>query len=85
MADAVITPLQCKLGRTAVGYGIRDLAIKAKVSPNTISRLERGEVMHDETLAKVRKALEKAGVKFISENGGGVGVRLSKKGRKTRR
>lgn len=85
MADAVITPLQCKLGRTAVGYGVRDLATKAKVSPNTISRLERGENMHDETLVKVRKALEKAGVEFIHENGGGVGVRLKKRGRQRRR
>ena len=85
MADAVVTPIQCKLGRTAVGYGLRDLAAKANVSPNTISRLERGENMHDETLVKVRKALEKAGVRFIAENGGGLGVRLSKTGRKTRR
>ncbi|WP_371134814.1 hypothetical protein [Methylocystis sp.] len=31
---------------------------------------------------KLRAALEKAGVEFIAENGGGPGVRLRKKGRK---
>jgi len=60
-------------------YGVRDLATKAKISPNTIARLERGETLQDETLTKVRKALEKAGVAFIDENGGGLGVRLKKR------
>ena len=32
-------------------------------------------------VAAIRTALEKAGVEFIAENGGGPGVRLKKKGR----
>ena len=35
-----------------------------------------------ETIAAIAKALEKAGVEFIPENGGGVPVRLTKRGRK---
>ena len=31
-----------------------------------------------DTLAKIRRALESAGVEFIAENGGGAGVRLRK-------
>jgi hypothetical protein len=31
-----------------------------------------------ETIAKIRAALEAAGVEFIPENGGGAGVRLKK-------
>jgi hypothetical protein len=33
----------------------------------------------DRTIAELRKALEKAGVEFIPENGGGAGVRLRKR------
>ena len=31
------------------------------------------------TVQKIRDALEKAGVEFIDENGGGLGVRLRKR------
>jgi transcriptional regulator with XRE-family HTH domain len=76
-------PIQCRLGRTALGWGVRDLARNAKVSPNTVARLERGEAMEEATIAKLRAALEKGGVEFIPENGGGPGVRLAKrKGKK---
>ena len=34
--------------------------------------------LKEKTIAKVRAALEKAGVEFIAENGGGAGVRLRK-------
>jgi hypothetical protein len=36
------------------------------------------------TLADVRAALEKAGVEFIAENGGGASVRLRKAKRKSK-
>ncbi|WP_328516945.1 hypothetical protein [Methylocystis suflitae] len=32
----------------------------------------------DETISAIRSALEKAGVEFIEQNGGGPGVRLRK-------
>jgi transcriptional regulator with XRE-family HTH domain len=69
-------PMQCRLGRTALEWGVRDLARHAKVSPNTVARLERGETMQEETIAKLRATLEAAGVEFIDQNGGGAGVRL---------
>lgn len=69
---------QCKMARAATGLGVRELAIAADVSPNTIARLERGETMREATVAAIRAALEAAGVKFIPENGGGAGVRLAK-------
>lgn len=67
------------MARAAVQIGIRDLADQARVSPNTISRLERGERLHERTLAAIRQALEDAGVEFLAENGGGAGVRLRKR------
>ena len=69
---------QCKMARAALELGVRDLAAKAEVSPNTIARLERGEELKASTVATIQAALEAAGVQFIAENGGGAGVRLKK-------
>jgi transcriptional regulator with XRE-family HTH domain len=74
-----ITPTQCRMARAALQLGIRELAVLAKVSPNTISRLERGESLFESTLREIRSALEAAGIEFIPENGGGAGVRLRQK------
>ena len=70
---------QCKMARVATGLGLRDLAEKASVSPNTISRLERGEDLKTATVRAIQTVLEAEGVEFIPENGGGAGVRLSKR------
>ncbi len=66
------------MARVAAGLGLRELAVLADVSPNTISRLERGEELKQATKEIIRSALESAGVEFIAENGGGPGVRLRK-------
>lgn len=66
------------MARAAIGWGVRDLAKEAGVSPDTIARLERGEELKTSTIETIRSALEAAGVEFIPENGGGAGVRLRK-------
>jgi len=71
-----IVPVQSRMARVALSWGVRDLAAAAKVSPNTVARLERGETLNPRTLGAIRAALEAAGVEFIPQNGGGVGVRL---------
>lgn len=73
-----MTPEQCKMARAGLGLGVRDLAALAKVTPETVVRLEKGETLRDRTLAAIRSALETAGVIFIAENGEGPGVRLRK-------
>lgn len=70
--------VQCKMARVAVGWGVRELAAAADVSPNTIARLERGEELKASTIEAIRSALEAVGIEFIPENGGGAGVRLRK-------
>ena len=53
------------------------MASQSRVGVVTIRQLEAG--VHEPrtaTLQVVRQALEKAGVEFIDENGGGPGVRL---------
>ena len=64
------------MARAALQLGVRELAKIARVSPTTITRLERGETLHPRTVEAIRAALEAGGVEFISPNGGGVGVRL---------
>jgi predicted transcriptional regulator len=66
------------MARAALRLGVRDLGKLAGVAPATIARLERGEGCYARTIAAVRVALERAGVEFIAENGGGPGVRLRK-------
>lgn len=68
--------IQCKLARTALGWGVIDLAKAASVSTQTVVRLERGEDLRESTLQRIKKVLEDAGIQFIPENGGGVGVRF---------
>lgn len=70
--------VQCKMARVALGWGVRDLAAAAKVSADTVARLERGEVLRERTVDAIRATLEAAGVIFIAENGEGPGVRLKK-------
>jgi len=72
----MLTPEQCRMARAALQLGVRELAARAKVSPNTVTRIERGERTNASTIAVVRAAFEAAGVEFIDANGGGPGVRL---------
>jgi transcriptional regulator with XRE-family HTH domain len=67
--------VQCKMARAAVGIGVRELAAAAKVSPDTVARLERGELLRERTVDAIRAALEDAGVEFT--NGAQPGVRLT--------
>lgn len=71
-------PIQCKMARVALGWGTRELAKSAGVSPDTVARLERGERLRDSTVVIIKAAFENAGIEFIPENGGGAGVRLKR-------
>ncbi|MBV9827939.1 MAG: helix-turn-helix domain-containing protein [Alphaproteobacteria bacterium] len=63
------------MARAAVGWGVRDLAREAKVSTDTIARMERGEELKERTIDAIQSALESAGVEFLPDNG----VRLKPK------
>jgi len=75
---------QLKAARSLIGWSQEELASAANVSVPTIKRLEavEGPLGGRQTTAeKIRAALEKAGIEFIDENGGGPGVRLRKRHR----
>ena len=69
-------PIHCKMARTALEWGIRDLAKAADVAPATVTRFEGGQNLKPRTIQAIRNALETAGIQFIDPNGGGPGVRL---------
>ena len=71
-------PVQIKMARAALGWGVRELAEKSGVTANTVTRIENGSDAKQSTIAALRTALESAGIEFIAENGGGPGVRLKK-------
>lgn len=70
---------QIKAARALLDWSQEQLAAAAHVSVPTIKRLEANDGPlggRSDTGNKIRDALQAAGVDFISENGGGVGVRL---------
>ena len=67
------------MARAAMGWGVRELAAKVGVAANTISRYENGSDALGETLRRIRRVFEDAGITFIDENGGGPGIRLKKR------
>ncbi len=73
----MLTGTQVRMARAAVGWGVRELAEKANINPNTVSRIENGGDALGSTLDRIQAALEDAGVIFIHRNeDGGPGVRL---------
>lgn len=73
---SIVTGAQIRMARAALSWRVRELAEKAGVMPNTISRIEGGSAARTDTLARVASVLENAGIVFIPENGGGPGVRF---------
>jgi transcriptional regulator with XRE-family HTH domain len=69
-------PVQMKMARAAVGWGVRELAKEAGLTANTVTRIENGGDAKQSTLAAIQRALEAAGVEFT--NGDQPGVRLRK-------
>ena len=65
------------MARTALGWGVRDLARKAGVSPTTVTRFENGAHTRVDTLGQIQDVLERAGIIFVAaDEAGGPGVRL---------
>jgi transcriptional regulator with XRE-family HTH domain len=75
----MLTSEQVRGARAMLRIEQRDLAAAAGISLETVKRIERSPGAISAlaaTVEKIQHALERAGVEFISENGGGPGVRL---------
>lgn len=73
----MITGAQCRAGRALAELTREMLAKLSRVDATVIEHFERKlDKPDDGTIKVIADALEGAGVVFIPENGGGVGVRL---------
>ena len=73
----MLTPEQCRAARGLLDWTQQHLADQARVGIVTIRLLEAGKTLpRRATLDVIQRAFESAGVKLISPNGGGPGVRL---------
>jgi transcriptional regulator with XRE-family HTH domain len=68
--------MQLRMARAAVRWGVRELAEKAGITANTVTRIENGADAKQSTMDALQRALEAAGVEFT--NGEQPGVRLTK-------
>ena len=66
--------VQLRMARAAVGWGVRELADRAGVTANTVTRIENGADAKQSTMDRLQTALEAVGVEFT--NGDQPGVRL---------
>ncbi len=64
------------MARAALQWGVRELAEKARMSPNTITAVEAEKDVRPATLTALEAVLRAAGVDFFDPNGHGPGVRL---------
>lgn len=77
MLVIMITARQIKAARALLGWSQQDLADRAIISLNALTRLERSQVdSRLSTLQAVETALIRGGVEFIAPNEKGEGVRL---------
>ena len=78
---------QIKAARVLLGWSQDDLAAHSGISVPTIKRLEaaEGEVGgRAETREALLSALKEGGIEFLPENGGGIGVRLTRRQRRSK-
>jgi transcriptional regulator with XRE-family HTH domain len=78
MSDAyILTAAQCRAARALIEWSPERLAQSSGIDLRAIADFEsRFHDPDDATKRRLRQAFEDAGVVFISENGGGAGVRL---------
>jgi DNA-binding XRE family transcriptional regulator len=62
-----ISPLQLKMARAALKWGVRTLAEKAGISPDTIMRAEQGDEVTVKTWGAIQRAFEEGGIEFLPE------------------
>lgn len=79
----MITPAQCRAARGLIAWSQQDLANNSGVGVVTVHQFEAASSKpRQATVIVIIQAFENAGVEFINENGGGVGVRLRNRGQK---
>ena len=65
---------QCRMARAALGWSLDDAAAGSGVGRRSIAKFEAGGSVSADTVAKLRAAMERAGVRFLDSGkvAGGV-------------
>jgi transcriptional regulator with XRE-family HTH domain len=77
----MITGAQLRMARGYLRWSAKELADRAGVAESTIKRMEQDEgfpIARGANIEAVYNTLAEAGIIFLPENGGGVGIRLRK-------
>jgi len=74
----LLTGGQIRAARGFLDWSARELAQAANLGLSTVQRVEAGVAITAANMDALRRTLEAAGIEFIPENGGGVGLRLRK-------
>ena len=75
----MITGLQIRAARAAIGWSATELAKRSNIAMKTVARLEQSDGVppsHSSTLIEIQKTLESAGIEFIGTPEEGPGIRL---------
>ena len=76
----LITASQCRSARALLDMTQPELASASKLGLSTVVDFERSRrPVSAQAIDVIKSALERAGIEFIEENGGGPGVRLRKR------
>ena len=77
----MLSSSQIRAARALLRWSAKKLSEESGVSHPTIQRMEASDGVPGglaKNLDAIQRTLEKAGIEFIDENGGGAGVRLAK-------
>lgn len=72
----MVNGTQVRMARAGLRLRVRELARRAGVSPNTVTRIEADFGGNASTLSAVRRALEEAGAVFLADERDLAGVRV---------
>src|SRR5271165_6381101 len=83
-----ITGTQVRMARAFLRWSVAELARKAKIGISSVQRIEAAEgspiitddlewraAARDEVIQAVRDTLVRAGIKFLADDGSGIGIR----------
>lgn len=73
----MITPMQARAARAALGWSSVTMAKRAGIGSNTVLRFEKGDAFLSTTAAALEEALRAAGVELIGTTG--INVRKATK------
>ena len=64
-----MSPVQSRMARAGLNWTSDELAKRAGLGVNTVTRFEQGKESYLTTVRKLQRTFEAAGVEFLDENG----------------